>query len=283
MPNSPYLGETPSKSISRLLMYEHAYNLWRIGLKPGGGLVTLAGISTAEIGCIKNVLNFNQSNVDFVDSNASGLRLIEKAWPGVRTHNVDIIKFMLDAKDKTFSFVNLDFCGTLQPRRLAAVGLAAPKIQHGGIVYYTFFRGREKSEFIKRLGSHDGTIDDARRLAWYTDILGRELGAPFSLVFTALYTSAVTQNKKCPMGIIGFQKTTGSNKERDKLITDNIGLDLGITSEDDMKLACIKLHLRGLNSTQIGSVLNISPRKAAAWMAHETRGTYQQNTQRTNK
>ena len=109
----------------------------------------MAGREASEIDDLKAVLKWDPSRVLFVDSELGGLAVVEKTWPEANTFYGDVREILPDLREEGIGFANMDFMGFLRPEIEEVFSMIGESLNPGGIVSYTFGRGRETPQTYK--------------------------------------------------------------------------------------------------------------------------------------
>lgn len=292
-----YLDNSDAKKLARHQVYKRTKQLFEATRRPKGMAVILAGPEAAELGSLVHVLNFRPKDILAVDLEIEGLVVAKERYKSVETYDGDVneaLGLMLGLGDRA-AFINLDFCGYLNEERLRSAKLAAQLLEPGGLLYYTFFRGREKDSHWKDLAGYvpekSGQRETSRnrldtvRFVNVAKKVQLEIGPEFELVFMLRYLSeerTSTKIRHSPMGILGWQRMP--LYMRDAMWRNAVKNSVleGATSgeivskevQDGLKISALSLANQGKTSREIASVLNVPVGTVAAWLAHHTRGTY---------
>lgn len=288
-----YGGETHAKRIARLRLYQQVQGLWRY-LYPHyrSRVLVLTGDDAAEYGGLRWLLNVQASRVVFCDKKPESAKVAHQRWPQAETFRGDI-RDALDNLDEELGFLNLDLCGgkgDFDRVGNDALVKAGRMCAMGGVVAYSFIRGREGGSFLKDLqdGAFVGPANripglspmDENRFCAYSMWCEAALGVGrrhFERVFMCKYDGGVT-----PMGVVAFQRIDPTNysREHELYIRETTARVEDIPDHDiphRMRVLAFSLFNKGYTTSEIvGDILNVNPGTIAAWKAHETRGTYNQ-------
>jgi hypothetical protein len=297
-----YRGETDAKRVARFLLYDRINRLWQLSVRPRGVAIVLAGKKLGDLGGLRWVLKFNPQDVIIVDNKEKqALKEAEEQWPGVRTYDGDVLDVVKDIKEP-IALANLDFTGYLDDHRERIVSHVGNHLSDGGVCSYTFFRGREH-EGIKNwrelltiptsrpvVNGYKRSEEEVRSLALdekrfigYAKKLKWALGRNIHPVVLLRYSSNLEkqQDNTYPMGVLAFQRLNPSGVRKTwlhEVVKTNYIPRLSRRRRDEMReylrICSIRLFYEGLRSNAIGAILNTKPTIVAAWLAHETRGTY---------
>lgn len=283
-----YAGDTDSKRLARLAIYQRVADLQPVGSRKGAAVV-LAGPEAGEIGCLRDFLCWKPSDAWFVENSTKhkrGLTKVKKEWPSANTHFGDVLQVVNDLR--SISFLHLDHMGYLDEVRLDVVKAAAPKMEPWGMVFYAFFRGRERPGvgFWTEMLKLKAKTGDGKRFQGGARLLQKALGNGFIPVFSLHYTGVSERHqgfvRKADMGIIGFQKVphnlvSAFAEELLELPTPyggQVSSDKRLLQEL-LRTEALNLRRRyNLNSKSVASILNVSSGTVAAWFALQSRGAY---------
>jgi hypothetical protein len=208
-----YSGESPGKSRVRGEVYRRLRLLWNEqGGDPGGLAVVLAGPEAMEVELLRDYLQLPPERVLFVDRDVEGLREAKRRWPRVPVFHGDL-EDALAAVPK-IAFLHLDFMGKYDRNVYRSVRAARGKILFGGVVAYTFFKGREqlqhwgfrrqKDAADKALGRPTRSFDEVR-LAGTAACLSEDAALPLHFKWETSYRSQSDTTVGAPMGVMLFQ------------------------------------------------------------------------------
>lgn len=296
-----YPGDTDSKKLARVQMYKRSKQFFSITAKPKGMAITLAGPEAAEFGCMRHVLDFKPWEMLFVDRNQDYLieALIRQGDVNVYEGEInDVLVQMLKAKDRA-AFINLDFCGKLSDSRLESARLAAQLLEPRGLLYYTFFRGREQTAEREAMemppNDHLKASKEGRELSrciYIVKELLKVIGNEFELIFLMRYDSVDPDDPKvhAPMGMVGFQRMplayrtsswkTVLNSEMEGAVSNHF---LGSEVQDGLRIAALALAHQGKRAKEIQSILNVPAGRVAAWIAVDTTRRRKESTSGESK
>ena len=135
-------------------------------------------------------------------------------------------------------------------------------------------------------GANKSLVFDEKRTVWYAGTIQSLLGTAYEPVFLLRYTARhpTRKTRKSTMSMLGYQnmpknlRTPAWNRkvERSTLEGASTGT-FEILNEERVRSKAIALYYEGKRSKEVSEILNLSPTKVAAWIAHETRGTYSKN------
>lgn len=292
-PSNPYAGESDAKRIARYDLYAHLQGVIQTYGDPGGWAVVLAGPDAAEVGVLRYVLGWPRDRVIFVDKDETGLRAAEQKWPGVDTFHGDIID-ILTALRGGIGFAHFDFMGHVNKTVQETFEIARGKIQMGGVIAYTYLRGREhaktpnwqealaagKSMLLqgrklserRRLRRDQKTLMEAARVYGYMALLAAALSPRGFDEYAPLYTGRYHSGRS-PMGFFALARrpvqARGLNWP-EPVDNDMPADDYG----DRLKRVIVDFRQMGYPDNEIAAVFNVDARSLPAWQAHVTRGTY---------
>lgn len=284
-PQTEYLGESDAKRLARLMLYQRVAELQPSIPKSRQHVLTLCGPQPAEIGCLRYLHELAPSQVTLVDTNPKGLEEAHTAWPGVNTHHGPIDE-ALDHTKRGVSFMNLDFMGYVNDDRLATVSKASKYMLPGGIVSYTFFRGREApgkahwNQVLETPTTREGSslpALDEKRFVYNCKALQENLGPTYEPIFMLRYDARheVKHSRHSPMGVLALQNVDSGGAQM-RATQSMAGIKNGRLDKPDTWLrykALALIHL-GKTAREVEAMINVPVGTIAAWKAHETRGTY---------
>lgn len=304
---APYPGDTLAKRTARTLLYRRAVRLWQaVGVNKIQGLVvTLAGLDAPEVGAIRYFLRHPPEKTLFVDTDKRALDAVQEQWPQARTWHGPVKEVLEASKENEISFLNLDFMGNFTEEVSDTFKAAAKKVEPGGIVSYTFKRGRESrftprwTEIVDRVNQAlDATPSvaaslpkymsrermDAFRFLGYLGLIRERLGSHFDPIFAVRYHTRREGHAGSPMGVLAVQNTSNV---KDKASWLRVASSFTCEEERRQEIPVrhniedvhvfreIALDLSGtMSSREISEFLRIPIGTIAAWLAHQTRGTY---------
>lgn len=225
---------------------------------------------------MRDLLRLRADQCWFADkSEKYGLKKARTAWKGIHTHLGDVRE--LFGRIPKAAIVNLDFCGLLSVEREEIVQEVAPHVMDWGMVFYTFFRGREMKgrygyEVLKK--SNAKTLD-GKRLQATASLLLERLGKGFLPVFALRYTSLRRWPYRVgPMAILGFQKVPEGferNSHWLKMLSKPAPYDSFVPMDDktlhqQLRLEVQALHHKGFDTEQIAAILSMSRVVVDAWL-----------------
>ncbi len=281
--NNEYLDDSIAKKSMRTRVLRRAKQLFAVTGQPNGVAISLAGPSAGDLSGLKYVLGYSSKDIVLVDRDPTGLYAALERDDKVNVYEGDIddaINEMLYAKGKA-SFINLDFCGRFSSKVKSSCVLASKILEDKGLLFLTFFRGRESADEKKaiEMTATGHTDPEWARFSFISAELRTAMGLQFERVFAGLYSSHGEGLRHSPMGVIGFQKMPY------KLQTStwrSIAWNQGDIVKDrvkskkdadvDLKTQVIALMHEGKKSKEIGAILNVPPSRVAAWLANHTRG-----------
>ncbi len=282
-----YLDDSLSKKSTRSQMLRRTKQLFAVSGRPPGAAVTLAGPSAGDFSGLKYVLNYRSEEMVFVDRNPVGLYAALERDDRVLVyegHIDDALNEMLHSRSPA-SFINLDFCGRFSEEVKASCVLASKVLANRGLMFLTFFRGRERADekLAMRMPDSAARQSDDResaRCRFIITELRRVMGAEFEQVFLGLYNSHAEGLRHSPMGVVGFQKmphhlrTSAWREVAKKQATNAVKSRLRTKDDasDALRAQVIALAHEGRKSKEIGAILNVPATRVAAWLANHTRG-----------
>jgi SAM-dependent methyltransferase len=183
----PYPGESPSKRLARVRLYRRVDDLFQAGGTPDGWVVVLAGKQACELWILRHFLQWDPSRVLFVDIDPAGPKRAFLEWPDANIYVGDLIDVLPELD--SIAFANLDFCGLPTQQVQRCVREVGKRLSPGGIVSYTFPRGRENQQSLRHWSPAFAMADeyaedqgialsssDDRRFLGYTLLLEQLLG-----------------------------------------------------------------------------------------------------------
>lgn len=282
-----YSGDTDAKRLSRVAVYRRIEELqppecrrWGKGMA-----IVLAGPEAGEVGCLRDFLKMDPKGVIFVDREAKGLLKVNRDWPEAVTFFSDMKELNRLFKGSSYptSIVNFDFCGYVTDENEKLVRNIAPQIVDWGMVFTTFFRGRETFGNRERVLKAKAKTLDGKRFVSTAGVLQKALGPTFLPVFSLRYAGLQSdgrgKTKRGTMGILGFQKVPKGfqrNTHWTRMMESpspyggNIPTDERLLSEL-LRVEALTLRSRGLNSKEVAAILNLNPGSVAAWFANQSR------------
>ena len=280
-----YPDETDAKRLARLAVYRRVQALQTSDVRAGNSFVVLAGPWAGDLGALRHMMQSDPRATFFVDNEEKrGLRFVEKEWPSVKTVNGDVADVLPSLKPKA-ALINLDFCGYLNKGREEIVIRSAQALVEWGLIFYTFFRGREdsKTQNWERVLQAKAKTLEGKRLIGNAQIMQKALGPSFLPVFSLRYTGVNNVGprkvKLGNMAILGFQKvpkTFQRNSHWLRMLAvpspygGRVPSDRRLLQEH-LRVEALHLRAQGLNSSQVGAVLNLSQGTVAAWFANQYR------------
>lgn len=283
-----YAGETDSKRLARLAIYQRVLDLQPVGSRSSEAVV-LAGPDAGEIGCLRDLLLWKPEKAWFVENDKKhrkGLERVREEWPAANTHFGDV-KDVIKGLNY-ISFLHLDHMGVLDEERLDVVRLAASRIAAWGMVFYAFQRGRERDGvgFWTEMLKVDAKTTEGKRFIGSARLLQKALGSEFLPVFSLRYTSVSRREARNTrignMGILGFQKVPRhlANSFLDSLLEMPSPFGGQVPTDKKLLQELLRTEAIGLrnrfhiNSKSAASILNVSSGTVAAWYAMQSRGAY---------
>lgn len=276
-----YQGETDAKRLARLHTARRIMELWdSMPERPAGCAITLAGPSAGDVGVMKHVLEFVPDMVVAVDEQAGCAERFAQSWPNTNAVHGNLLDVVRDLKFP-IAYANLDFCGILSEQCEEAIRIVGDKLAIGGIVTYTFFRGREGKmplwdEIVRIPSTREGRDKtDEQRLVYYARRMSYLLGGAAEPVYLLRY-----QAERSPMTILGYQYMPLQHRTKDwRRALENSAvhggtLETASSLRERLKFAAVGLLNRGMTPNQVAEVLNLPKSTVVAWLAHETRGSY---------
>lgn len=164
--------------------------MFESGLRPGGWAVVLAGDDAGEIQELRDVLQWDPAKVLFVDTKPEGLRRVLRYWPEANVFHGDITEAL--ERCGPIGFANMDFMGPPTSTVRESLRTIGEKLGPGGVVSYTFNRGRENKwnrdfwdgviakarDHSKKMGSTLRTLDE-ERFVGYELVMREQLSLPY--------------------------------------------------------------------------------------------------------
>lgn len=136
-----YPGDSISKAAVRHELYTKSAKAWVKTGRPGGAAVVLAGPQAMELTYLRDYLQWDPKKTWFVDTDATGLGLVQSMWPKARTYNGYLHEALKEIGP--VGFLNLDFMGLFNKYVEKSLHAARGKILSNAVVSYTFYRCRE--------------------------------------------------------------------------------------------------------------------------------------------
>lgn len=198
-------GNSPGKRLARSILYKHALGSARVG-----HALTLAGPEPLEeLELLRGYLKWPGDRTWFIDNKQSpeirrALRSIKATWPEAHAENKDLKKVLPNLP--VIGFANLDFMGFLTDDNvLPCVKLTARRLVSGGVLGFTWFRGREApyhTSFQKVL-RHSGGYKDLNDKRWTgtVRVIKKATGGSLELLEALEY-----HNNMSPMSLMVFRK-----------------------------------------------------------------------------
>jgi hypothetical protein len=254
-------------------------------LRQENATVVLAGPEAGDQGCLQHLLGTPAENTYFVDvKEKRGLVRAKKQFPGVNTHLGDVNDVVQNLPGKA-ALINLDFCGYLSKEREEIVSNSALALADWGMIFYTFFRGRESKvlPFWDDILQAPAKTLEGKRMIGTAQVMQKALGPRFMLVLSLRYTGVTpvgpSKVRLGSMAILGFQRVPATAQR-----SAHWGRMLAAPSpyggyvpsdrkllQAHLRVEALALRARGLNSHEVGAVLNTSPGTVAAWFANQNR------------
>ena len=285
-----YAGETDSKRLARVAIYQRVLDLQPVGSRPSDAVV-LSGPDAGEVGCLRDLLLWQPEKAWFVENDPKhkkGLERVRREWPKAGTYFGDVKDVIRGLN--YISFLHLDHMGVLDEERLDTVRLAASRIAAWGMVFYAFQRGRERrgvglwTEILKAKATTKTLA--GQRFVGGAQLLKKALGNEFVPVFSMSYTGVSRREFRNTrignMGVLGFQKVPSHLTseflddllERPTPFSGQIPTDKKLLQEL-LRTEALSIRRRyNLNSKSVASILNVSSGTVAAWFAMQSRGAY---------
>lgn len=284
-----YPGETDAKRLARLAVYRRVEAFQARNLRQDNATIVLAGPEAGDQGCLQHFLKTPAEQTYFVDvKEKQGLTRAKKQFPGVTTYLGDVnelLKAKLEDPAEKAALINLDFCGYLSKEREEIVANAALSLVDWGMIFYTFFRGRESKvlPFWDDILQAPAKTMDGKRMIGTAQVMQKALGPRFILVFSLRYTGVTPVGpgkvRLGSMGILGFQRVPASAQQSanwTRMLAAPSPYGGYVPSDKkllqaNLRVEALALRDRGLNSHEVGAVLNTSPGTVAAWFANQHR------------
>jgi hypothetical protein len=254
-------------------------------LRKENATIVLAGPEAGDQGCLQHFLGTPAEKTYFVDvKEKKGLTKAKRQFPGVTTYLGDVNDLVQKLPTKA-ALINLDFCGYLSKDREEIVTNAAMALADWGMVFYTFYRGRERTDypFWKKVLQAPAKTLEGKRMVGTAQIMQDTLGPSFTLIFSLRYTGVTPlgPRKVClgNMAILGFQRIPADfrpDAHWTRMLEDPPPFGGRVPSDKKLldahlRVEALSLRDRGLNSHEVGAVLNTSPGTVAAWFANQYR------------
>lgn len=280
-----YPGDSDAKRLARINIYERMRTLKRLVLMPKikGHALTLTGFEAAEIGCIKHYLDCIANRTHFVDLDARSIANKTK-WPSANWA-VGRVEDYLSRQDSVFQMIHLDYMGHPGESQYRATELAGYRTVPGGFVVCAFMRGREKpqrlAEFTQTKASNFDDLPhiDNKRFSLYDFEFRQRLsrsGNRFLSTGVVRYDSGLT-----PMGVLMYQHVPLEQQTPEYTAAHNSLMKIQTIRDDEktrreLRVKALQLKGEGKTYTQIQQILHVPKGTVMAWLAHQTRGTYQE-------
>lgn len=205
--NLSFAGDHHEKRAARLLLYKYA-----LAAPVQGHAVTLAGTEPEpEVALMRNYLKWPAHRAWFVDNSlrpevVEALNRIIQTWPEANVVRANIKNVV--PKLEAIGFANLDFMGApLQEETLFCFNEVAERMLRGGILGFTWLRGRENlgsnprhsSELLWKLGK--GYRGNERRWAGVLKAVEEISDGTLELIDRYEYL-----NNHSPMAVAIFRK-----------------------------------------------------------------------------
>lgn len=203
-----FSGDHHEKRAARLLLYKHA-----LAAPVQGHAVTLAGTEPEpEIALMRDYLKWPAHRTWFVDNSlrpevVRALNRVIKIWPEANVERINILNIV--PKLGALGFVNLDFMGApLHGETIACFNQVVPRMLRGGILGFTWMRGREDLNSVRKKPSSSllwelgkGHKGNARRWAGVLKFVEVVSHKTLDLIDTYEYL-----NNHSPMAVAIFRK-----------------------------------------------------------------------------
>ncbi len=279
-----YSGDTDAKRLSRLAVYRRIEELQPKESRNGLAIV-LAGPEAGEIGCLRDFLKMDGPSVVFVDKEPKGLVKVARDWPEALTFFSDMknVQKHLIGTSNAISLINFDFCGYVTDANEKLVRNISHQVVDWGMVFTTFFRGRETFGNMERVQKAKATTLDGKRFVSTAQTLQKVLGPSFLPVFSLRYTGnqriGPGKAKHGAMGILGFQRVPKGFQRNTHWMRmlESPSPYGGIIPSDErlleahLRVEALNLRKRGLGSKEVAAILNMNPGSVAAWFAMQSR------------
>lgn len=281
-----YPGETDAKRLARLAVYERVLRLQPAETRVTGQAIVLAGPDAGEIGALRYFLNWEPTNCWFVENTyRTGIQRVKRYLPKANTHFGDI-ESVVDHVGP-ISFLNLDIMGYIEKEEEEIFRLARPHITDWGMVFCSFYRGRERRGTNLRtfLDSFQRPTLEENRVAAYTQRIQSILGWDFVPVFSLAYNAKHGWQKgsHTAMGILGFQKVPRRSlisKRYWNWLAETPVMFGGEVPTDRMmqrsylRVEALNLRMMGFDAANTSSILNTHGATVASWFAAQSKGSY---------
>lgn len=303
--SSQYPGDSDAKRLARALLYRRIDQLWSFSKRPEGTIITLCGDEATEIPSIRDYLKWEPEKTLFVDELPEGPKKVRKQWKAAGAFHGDIRDAVRQLKGP-IAFANLDFMGYFTQDVKQTIFLIKNIIAPGGVVSYTFRRDREADhtpewnrlskramqiiksdpELDRKLGGeHSTPRSEAVRMVGYSDLLKTFLEKKpnsYQEIYAMRYFSKSEDNNGNSMGIIALQNTDGiKNKYWEEELKnplseeEKVGYIRPTICRESLRHIAVRL-LDSMSPKEVAGFLNLPRQNVAAWLAHKTRGTYDQ-------
>lgn len=271
-----YPGDTDAKRLARLALYERVRSMQPVEARHGNAAIVLAGTEASEIGLLKNYLGWDPQDCWFVDNTyKEGLKRVSQKWSDAKTVFGNVENVLKGVRN--ISFLNLDIMGYIDSEETEIFRIARPHIMDWGMVFCSFFRGREKKDtnIRKFLDSFKQATLDENRVMGYTHRMQAILGWEFVPVFSMTYTATRGgPGRTTAMGILGFQKvplkTARSLRYMKHILPPLYGGDVpsdrGL-QQSYLKSEALNLRNKGFNAKQSAEILNLHAGTVASWFS----------------
>ena len=274
--STEYPGDSDAKRIARMAVYERVGSMQPIEERRGAAVV-LAGTEASEIGLLKEYLRWDANQCWFVDNhNKEGLNRVHRKWPKAKTLFGDV-KYVVSGV-KSISFLNLDIMGYIGQDEVDILTEARPNIEDWGMVFCSFYRGRERKGTPVRSfldSTNLPTLEESRR-AGYTDLVRKTLGYEFAPIFSMTYTASRGRGtgSSSAMGILGFQKMP-IRGVKSRWFMKNVlppMFDGSIPNDAKTQVSYIRaeafrLYRTGFSTKQIAEMFNTHASTVASWFS----------------
>lgn len=276
-----YPGDSDGKRLARLHIYETMQKLWlRCPSSKAAHALSLTG-DAGEVGALRYLLKYEPQRVHLVDSNPQAAKY-QTRWPRARWVTAKVEQY-LGRTPAPFNFIHLDYTGWPKREEYRAVEAAGRCTVPGGFVVLAFHRGREHGEYrnVLRHDSNEPALSglpafDRSRFSAYHEQFANRLSRSGRFVrsFMLRYDSGST-----PMGVIAYQHVP-LTEETSELMFARKKTDYVRDIPDDkstrraLRVKALDLKNQGRSYEQIEAILHVPKGTVTAWLAHQTRGTY---------
>lgn len=245
-----YSGETTIKRFVRASLYLSIRRYWKSTKTPKGKVLALCGKEYADIEPIKHLLGVPEEDIVLVDNREKQALLDAKAkYPRIETYYGNVLD-VLDSN--TFSFLNLDFCGSLTSLAENIIAKASKSLESNGVTSVTYIRGRDSINMAL------ATVPDKKSIRpyFYSEVLKdcyRGVKAEYATLFSVAYTKP-----KPSFGVIaGIKNPVGEFKKFNDVLLDTTPTFKASNADALASDLANELYQDGFSVKKISNIMNL--------------------------